>query len=233
MVKFRIIDGMKFREFIKKKREKLGISQQELANRLKINWGYLNKIECGKMPPPSDNKIVRMAKILEVDEDYLLYLAHYEKVPPDIQKIIEKSDLTKTELQLLSFIKEISKKVEKYPDDVSTKIGYTLRHIINLLLDYFTEKKSPPDLTFVSQGHATFYIANDELGPELREIRNQLWFISRLPKKDRDFVLDIIRMAAKYYTYRMRTIKTPVSIHDLEKVELLDKMVEKYLKKEK
>lgn len=80
---------MKFGELIKRQREKLKISQQELANRLKIAWGYLNKIERGKMPAPSDDKIRLLSKILKIDVAILFLYAYKEKAPKELQEYFD------------------------------------------------------------------------------------------------------------------------------------------------
>lgn len=69
---------METREFgarIKELREQAGLSQGELADKVKINFTYLSKIESGVMPPPSEKVILRLAEVLDTDRDELMTLA--------------------------------------------------------------------------------------------------------------------------------------------------------------
>lgn len=51
------------------------ISLRDLARRVGIDFTYLSKIENGKVPPPSDEVIEKLARELEVDLEELLALA--------------------------------------------------------------------------------------------------------------------------------------------------------------
>lgn len=63
--------GLKLKEL----RNKAGLSQIQIARQLKINPGYISKLENGKMPPPSMKVLPNLAKILHVKRSKLLYLA--------------------------------------------------------------------------------------------------------------------------------------------------------------
>jgi len=56
---------------IRKLREKLGLTQLELANKVDINNSVLSRIEAGKRPV-EDNELIRFADFFDVDSDYLL-----------------------------------------------------------------------------------------------------------------------------------------------------------------
>lgn len=51
---------------------------------------YYNKVENGRLPPPSEDKIQRLSEILGTDVDELVLLAL--KVPKDIPEIIVQGD---------------------------------------------------------------------------------------------------------------------------------------------
>lgn len=51
------------------------ISLRDLARRVEIDFTYLSKIENGKVPPPSDEVIEKLARELEADLEELLALA--------------------------------------------------------------------------------------------------------------------------------------------------------------
>lgn len=59
--------------FIKEKRTELGLSQTELADRLKISMSHLNKIERGKRVP-SMRLAVRIAKELDCTLSEIFFL---------------------------------------------------------------------------------------------------------------------------------------------------------------
>ena len=57
---------------IRKARENYGMSQAELARRIKVSKNSMNLIEAGKTPDPSARKIKAIADVLRVSTDYLL-----------------------------------------------------------------------------------------------------------------------------------------------------------------
>lgn len=64
-----------FGERIRELRTGACISLRELARRVEIDFTYLSKIENGKVSPPSDEVIARLARELEADPEKLLALA--------------------------------------------------------------------------------------------------------------------------------------------------------------
>ncbi|MNW37015.1 HTH-type transcriptional regulator ImmR [compost metagenome] len=56
---------------IKKRRELMGLTQLELANKIDINNSVLSRIEAGKRPV-EDNELIRFSDFFDVDSDYLL-----------------------------------------------------------------------------------------------------------------------------------------------------------------
>ena len=63
-------------------------SVRQLAQRIGVEPSYLSKVERGLVPPPSEAKIVLLAKELGEDPDVLLALAG--KVSQDLQAVIRK-----------------------------------------------------------------------------------------------------------------------------------------------
>lgn len=51
------------------------LSQRDFADRIQMDFTYLSKIENGKVEPPSEEKIRRMARELDADPEELLALA--------------------------------------------------------------------------------------------------------------------------------------------------------------
>lgn len=89
---------METKEFgarIKELRKQAGLSQRELADKLGVHFSYLSKIESGVIPPPSTQVILRLAEVLNADQDELMLLAG--KIPSDIAQILKNREA----LQLL------------------------------------------------------------------------------------------------------------------------------------
>lgn len=61
-------------------------SLRRFAQAIEVSATYLSKVETGDSPPPSAEKIKRMAELLETDADELLALAG--KVDPQLPHII-------------------------------------------------------------------------------------------------------------------------------------------------
>ena len=80
---------MTFGQTIAKTRKELGLSQRELALRVakedgtSISPQYLNDIERHRRNPPSDYLLRQLARALDLDEDYLYFLAG--KLPTDMR----------------------------------------------------------------------------------------------------------------------------------------------------
>ena len=80
---------MTFGQVIAKARKNKGISQRELASLIvkedgaPISPQYLNDIERDRRNPPGDHLLVQLAKQLDLDEDYLYFLAG--KLPSELR----------------------------------------------------------------------------------------------------------------------------------------------------
>lgn len=78
-----------FGRVISDARKKLGLSQKELATRIQKDDGsaisaqYLNDIEHDRRNPPSDQMLKQLAALVNVNEDYLYYLAG--QIPSDLR----------------------------------------------------------------------------------------------------------------------------------------------------
>jgi transcriptional regulator with XRE-family HTH domain len=59
-------------ERIRKVRIRYGMSQAELARRIKVSLNTMNKIEAGETPDPRASRIKAIADVLGVSADYLL-----------------------------------------------------------------------------------------------------------------------------------------------------------------
>jgi len=90
---------MEFGERLRELRLQQGLSQRKLAKEVGINFTYLSKIETGKMSPPAQDTIQRLATALDADPDELLVLAG--RVPNDVKDVVTKSS------ELPTFLREI------------------------------------------------------------------------------------------------------------------------------
>jgi len=61
-----------FGDRIRKARLRYGMSQAELARRIKVSLNTMNKIELGETPDPRASRIKAIADVLRVSADYLL-----------------------------------------------------------------------------------------------------------------------------------------------------------------
>ncbi len=82
-----------FGTYIRTRRELLRqkdrtFSVRQVATRIDVEPSYLSKVERGETPPPSEAKIVLLARELDEDPDMLLALAG--KVSSDLLEVIRK-----------------------------------------------------------------------------------------------------------------------------------------------
>jgi len=85
------VDSVTFGQAISKARKGLGLSQKELASKVKkeddggsISPQYLNDIEHDRRNPTSDHLIRQFANLLNVDEGFLFVLAG--KIPDEMRR---------------------------------------------------------------------------------------------------------------------------------------------------
>jgi transcriptional regulator with XRE-family HTH domain len=70
-----------------------------LAKKSKTSKGYLSGIENEKINPPTDRHVRQLAKVLGQDELEFLKLAHYDKLPSELQAICRDVLLPKPHVQ--------------------------------------------------------------------------------------------------------------------------------------
>jgi transcriptional regulator with XRE-family HTH domain len=76
----------KFGAFIRRQREAREIGLREMANMIGVSPTYLSKIERDEFPPPTEDRVKTIAKIIQHDSDDLLALAG--RVASDLSEII-------------------------------------------------------------------------------------------------------------------------------------------------
>jgi transcriptional regulator with XRE-family HTH domain len=66
------MSGERFGEFVRREREAKGIGLREMAKMIGVSPTYLSKVERDEFPPPVEDKVKAIAKILNCDADELL-----------------------------------------------------------------------------------------------------------------------------------------------------------------
>ena len=80
-------------QIIRKKREQLNLTLDEVSRRIGFSKPYLSTIETGKVKnPPSDELLRRLERILEFEQGLLLHIAHMESLPSDIRQGYESAE---------------------------------------------------------------------------------------------------------------------------------------------
>ena len=102
---------MPFGQIIAEARKKLGISQKELAERIKkedeepISPQYLNDIERDRRNPPSEYLIAQFAKELKLSKNYLMAAAG--TLPDELRQMVNDSDPQDVERAFQAFRRQI------------------------------------------------------------------------------------------------------------------------------
>lgn len=77
----------RFGPLLRKLRIAAGRTQRQLADDVGVDFSYLSKIETEKLPPPSEDKILIIARVLKQDTETLLRAAR--RVPSDFQSRLD------------------------------------------------------------------------------------------------------------------------------------------------
>ena len=80
-----------FGAFIRRKREERELGLREMAKTIGISPTYLSKCERDEFDPPTEERIRRIAEILQCDAEELI--ARAGRVPADLAKIIKRHPL--------------------------------------------------------------------------------------------------------------------------------------------
>ena len=78
----------RFGAFIRRERETKEIGLREMAKMIGVSATYMSKVERDEFPPPAEDKVRAIAKIIECDVDELLGRAG--RVSSDITDIIKR-----------------------------------------------------------------------------------------------------------------------------------------------
>jgi transcriptional regulator with XRE-family HTH domain len=75
-----------FGKTLRELRRESQVTQRELASRVGVDFSYISKVENDRLPPPSADTVVAIAKALSVPEGELLALIG--KIPSDVERTI-------------------------------------------------------------------------------------------------------------------------------------------------
>ena len=80
-------------QIIRKKREQLNLTLDEVGNSVGFSKPYLSTIETGKVKnPPSDELLIKLEKLLQFETGQLLHIAHIERMPTDVRQNYESAE---------------------------------------------------------------------------------------------------------------------------------------------
>jgi len=78
----------RFGAFVRREREAKEIGLREMAKMIGVSPAYLSKVERDEFPPPTEEKVKAIAKIIECNLDALL--ARADRVASDLSDIIKR-----------------------------------------------------------------------------------------------------------------------------------------------
>ena len=97
---------MSLGQIIRKQRERLNLTLDEVGSRVGFSKPYLSTIETGKVKnPPGDELLTKLEKVLKFEQGLLLHIAHMESLPPDIRQEYESAEAERQKLR--QFIKNL------------------------------------------------------------------------------------------------------------------------------
>ena len=85
------MSGEKFGAFVRREREAKEIGLREMAKMIGVSPTYLSKVERDEFPPPAEDKVKAIAKIIDCDADELL--ARAGRVSSDLSDIIKRQPI--------------------------------------------------------------------------------------------------------------------------------------------
>lgn len=68
-----------------------GLTVEALARQIGSHRGYISMIENRKVAPPSVKKILRLAKVLDVDANGLILMAYADKAPEMVRGVVHRA----------------------------------------------------------------------------------------------------------------------------------------------
>ena len=78
-----------FAQMLRASREKAGLKQSDLAEKVGVTGPYISLLESGKRPPPADSVTLQIERALALPPKTLLRLAHIARTPEDIRRVTD------------------------------------------------------------------------------------------------------------------------------------------------
>jgi transcriptional regulator with XRE-family HTH domain len=82
------MSGKKFGALVRREREAREIGLREMAKIIGVSPTYMSKVERDEFPPPAEDRVKKIAKVIGYDADELLALAG--RVASDLSDIIKR-----------------------------------------------------------------------------------------------------------------------------------------------
>jgi phage repressor protein C with HTH and peptisase S24 domain len=100
---------MSLGQIIRKKREELSLTLDEVSHRVGFSKPYLSTIEtCKVKNPPSDELLAKLERVLQFETGLLLHIAHMERMPSDVREAYEAREAENQKLR--QFIMKLAEK---------------------------------------------------------------------------------------------------------------------------
>lgn len=96
---------------IKERRQKLGITQEHIANALDVNPSHISNIECGRANP-SLTALVKIANVLECSVDYFIGGEYTYKLDKHKEKTLDEKIMNKVKYCDIDKKKRILKMID-------------------------------------------------------------------------------------------------------------------------
>jgi len=89
---------MRFGEYLKSRRRRKNITQEDLAQALGVSSVYIHQLETGKVDAPSVGRCRQIAEILEIELGDLWQIAKKER----FRRFMEREGVSESDLEVLS-----------------------------------------------------------------------------------------------------------------------------------
>lgn len=186
----------KFGDFIKNKRlDKM--TQRELARKIGIGYPYLSKLENNIEPPPSEEVLLNLSKVLNINVDDIFFIA--EKLPSYMKSFILRD----------RYLYELIKRMRDYPMDLRDNLILDIYNLLDAHDNKFHESKqvkfiiNPSDFKIIDANRS----AIDFYGFTRETFCNMaINDINCLPKEIIKLKMDQARNGAKdsfYFTHKL------------------------------
>jgi phage repressor protein C with HTH and peptisase S24 domain len=95
-------------QIIRKRREDMGLTLDEVAHKVGFSKPYISTVETGRVNnPPSEKLLSKLEVVLGFEPGTLQYMANIERMPADVRREIEQTDAENRHLKkMLQLLKE-------------------------------------------------------------------------------------------------------------------------------